>query len=813
MSQRLRIVLIATSFVIVCATLFGIWVYNLDQTITKSIMEKQLIPTIGFYSTPIQFFKGQKIKARHIVSHLERLRYRQRQFGQSLNGGDYARWNPDNCREIVSDLDSDITECVVFRNRFKKSQSEPDASLAVIALGPEDIVFEVYAGDPLVPSTVTQLEPELFAQFFGPQPIIRHRIDLSDAPPLCLRAVIAIEDSAFLEHSGVSYKGILRAFYKNVLGGRVAQGGSTITQQLVKNYFLSNERTFRRKFKELFMAVLLETRASKDEILESYINEIYMGQAGPFQIWGYGAASEHYLSKPLADLNLAECALLASIVNSPGYYDPFKHPDRAAQRKELVLKRMLETGVIDEGQMKTAMTQPLPKSRTGVLSEPAPYFVDAVQKQIEAMGIDKSQGLRVFTTLSLEAQEAAQVAVREGVERLEKNNKDIAKLKEAGKQLEGLLVSSDPLTGFIRAAVGGRSFKMSQFNRLTSGHRQVGSVMKPFVFLAAMEFEGEDGRQYSPLSIIDDSRFRFKYDKQNWQPTNYSNKYYGNVPIFFALKESLNSVTARVAVDIGLERVVDLAQQAGVSSEMKPLPSLALGAFELYPWEVLQMYQTLSRFGEFTTLTFVERVDAITGETLFQHEIKHDQRLNPIPTAVVVGMMKNVILNGTGRAASLWGFTHPAAGKTGTTSEHRDSWFAGFTPLHTAVAWVGYDDNTTSKLTGASGALPIWTEYMKKYAMRFPPVDFKWPEGTKVLELDVSELTELGVPEVEKRPPEPMTLVLKEDDETPLKNPHIITPKLDDEEKLPELPELNRQRKRLTKPTDDADDAIDRADD
>jgi penicillin-binding protein 1B len=790
MNPRMRIGLIAFGFFASIASLLGIWIYNLDQTITGSILAKQLIPTIGFYSTPIQFFKGQKSKRSQLNSHFERLRYRSRNYGQPIQAGDYSHWSAENCREVIPELDTDIVECLAFRNRFKKAANLASSDLAVIAIGPDDIVFEVYSGEPLLPATVTQLEPELFAQFFGVQPIIRTRVDLSEAPPLCLRALIAIEDSAFLEHSGVSYKGILRAFYKNVLGGRVAQGGSTITQQLVKNYFLTSERTYRRKLKELFMAILLETRATKDEILESYINEIYMGQQGPFQIWGYGAASEHYLSKALADLDLAECALLASIVNSPGTYDPFKHPDRATQRRELVLKRMLETGSISEPEFKVAQLKPLPKSTTRALSEPAPYFVDAVQKQIEAMGLDRSQGLKVYTTLSLEAQEAAQVAVREGVERIEKNNKVIAKIKaDTGKSLEGLLVASDPLTGFVRAAVGGRSYKMSQFNRLTSGHRQVGSVMKPFVFLAAMDFEGDDGRYYSPVSIVDDSRFRFKYDKQKWEPENYGKKYFGKVPVYFALKESLNSVTARVAVDVGLEKVVELAQRAGVSSDIKPLPSLALGAFELYPWEVLQMYQTLSRFGEFTPLTFVERVDSINGETVFQHEIRHEQRLDPAPAAVVVGMMKQVIENGTGRASKLWGFTHPAAGKTGTTSEYRDSWFAGFTPLHTAVAWVGYDDNTTGKLTGASGALPIWTDYMKKYAMSFPPIDFNWPEGTKTLELSIEDQMNLGVPEVDKNPLEPITLILKDSDPAEMKAPDVVKPALEDEEPLPDLPE------------------------
>ncbi len=781
MTKYKRIIILSVSFVCVSLAAFGIWLYKLDQTITKSIAEKQLVPTIEFYSAPNTFIKGQRIKPSQILSDFERLRYRKRSFGQPVLAGDYAQWNHEECEQSLTQIPSEVLECLVFRARASSLQKILDSPISVVAVGPDDTIVEIYAGSSGEPVEKAEMEPELFAQFIGNQSIIRRKVQLADTPPLCLQALLSIEDSDFLEHGGVSYRGILRAAMRNVTGGRLAQGGSTITQQLVKNYFLTNEKTFRRKFKEMFMAILLELRATKDEILESYVNEIYMGQEGSFQIRGYGAAAEHYFSKRLEDLNISECALMAAIVNAPGIYDPFHHSDRALQRRELVLSKMLEYKYIDDEIKKATLLVPLPKTTTRILSEPAPYFVDAVSKQLEAMSLDQNLGLKVYTTLDQVAQEAAKKAVRGGVEALEKNNKSIKEIREkTGKQLEGLLISADPKNGFVRAAVGGRSFKMSQFNRLTSGHRQVGSIMKPFVFLAAMMKEENDEFKYNPLTIVEDSRFRFKYERQVWKPENYGNKYYGEVPLFFALKESLNSVTARVGIDVGLDQVADLAHQAGASSDLKALPSLALGAFEMYPWEVLQIYSTLSQLGEMTPLTFIERVENTNGEVEYEYKLQKAQQLDRVATALVVGMMKQTIQTGTGRAVPLLGFKHPAAGKTGTTSDYKDSWFGGFTPHHVAVAWVGYDDNTSGKLTGASGALPIWTNYMNAYANRYPPNDFPWPDGTKAVDLSVSDQIAYGVQETEKRPLEPVQLIFRDSDDIAQKE--VIEEKLEDEE-------------------------------
>ncbi|MEQ1877719.1 MAG: transglycosylase domain-containing protein, partial [Bdellovibrionia bacterium] len=542
---------------------------------------------------------------------------------------------------------------------------------------------------------------------------------------------------------------------------RVRQGGSTITQPLVINYFLTHERTIRRKFKEFFMAILLELHATKDDILQSYINEIYMGQNGPFQVRGFGSAAEYYFGKPLSDLDTAECALLAAIVNSPGLFSPFSSQQRAGQRRELVLTQMVKQGVLTEELAERAKKQPLPKDKPGILSEPAPFFVDAVQKQLDLLKIDRAQGVRIYTTLDLDAQEAAQDAVKKEIERIEKDFKKVADLKAQGKSLEGVVIAADPKTGFVQAVVGGRNFKKSQFNRAIQSHRQVGSVIKPFVYLAAFEGQTEDGGAYSPITLVNDEQIKLKYEKQTWEPVNYEKKYFGEIPLYFGLKMSLNSATARVAMQVGLAPILELIKDMGIQSPMKALPALALGAFELYPWEVLQAYCTLARMGEFTPLTYVSSVENLEGAELFRHFIQHEQVAEKADVAVLVGMMKQTVENGTGRAVRLWGFNHPAAGKTGTTSDNKDAWFAGFTPLHVAVSWVGYDDNSSHGLTGASGAIPLWAHYMLNYAAQLPPVDFTWPHDVEVRDMDVAAQQALGVPDDPKIPLTDIRLVFR----------------------------------------------------
>jgi penicillin-binding protein 1B len=743
----------------------GTWVLRLDQNIRTRFAEKRFAPPVEFYSAPEYVRAGSTFPSNYFAALFARNNFRPREFGQPIQAGDYSQWTGEQCRSILpvaapppisaapmgintetttptANTADEITRCLAFRNSSTRVVTE----VQIIALAESGRIHSVYAGAP--PQGIEQLEvePELFAQYYGDTPILRKVVALGSVPTTCLNALIGIEDAKFLEHPGVSLTGLMRAIFSALKPGTRAVGGSTITQQLVKNYFLTDERTLKRKLTEIPMAFLVERHASKDEILETYINLIYMGQNGPFQVRGFAAASEHYFGKPLGELDLPQCALLAGVLNNPGHLNPFNSPERALKRRAKVLDRMLENNLLDAETAAQAKAAPLPSRPTRNLTEPAPYFVQAVRRDLRARGVDEAEGLRVFTTLNLRAQEAAHQAVRSGLDRLETSYAHLKKLKAQGKNLEAVLVSADPRTGAVQALVGGRGYLVSQFNRATDSHRQVGSVMKPFVYLAAFESLTNDGKPFTPLTQVLDEATTHKYEGQSWTPRNYEGTYNGSVPVFFALKESLNAATANVGVQIGLNNVIDSARRLGVTSNIAPVPSLTLGAFELSPLEVLQSYSALAALGHKTPLSLIWRLETLSGGELYQLLPEPLEVIATDTTSVLVGVMKQTLVSGTGRGARLAGFSHPAAGKTGTTNDKKDAWFAGFTPYHTAVVWVGYDDNTSLNLTGGTGAVPIWTNYMKSYGASFPSEDFVWPEGVEKVELSPEQQQAFGVP-------------------------------------------------------------------
>ncbi len=754
--NQITILVIVTLFII-SAAFFTHWLIEMNSFIDQQLVKKQFTPSIELYSAPEKFFKGQNLSIDQMASELLAHGYRERAVPQTLLAKDFEKFTRDECEgQISNDFNRETTECLALRNA-----SNEYSIVAFENNGKNKEILEVYGGAPLAPIVLTELDPTVFAQYYGDEPILREKVELGDTPALCLNALLAIEDSTFLEHNGVNLKSIARALIKDLTVGRVVQGGSTITQQLVKNYFLTHEKTISRKFKEFFMAILLETKATKDSILEAYINEIYMGQNGPFQVHGFASGSQFYFGKKLSDLNLAECSMIAALVNGPGVFSPFTNPKKAMERRQRVLEKMVELKIISEGEANVAKQEPLPQKPQRLLSEPAPFFVDAVLKKVQSMGLDLNQGLKIETTLDLKAQEAAQKSVREGVARIESSYKSLKKLKESGKNLEALLVSADPTNGYIQAIVGGTNYKKSQFNRAVQSKRQVGSVMKPFVYLTTLENNDETGQPYTPLSILDDSKFTIDYDRQSWSPENYDDEYFGKVPMYYALMRSLNCATASLGIKIGLSKIVETAHTLGLDSDIKPFPAMTLGAFELSPLEVLQAYGTFARMGEQVHLTMIRKIKNLDNTVIYENTIERKTVYNPTSIAVLVGMMKQVMQNGTGRFTREWGFTHPAGGKTGTTSDTHDSWFAGFTPLHTAVVWVGYDDNTSHGLTGAQAAMPIWTQYMKDYAATYPPLDFHWPDSVELRDVSAQQQRDLGVPESEERPLTDIQLVFR----------------------------------------------------
>ncbi len=716
----------------------GALIYQFNQRITEGLAQKKFLPPTEYYTAPLEFSASRAIPRANIKSILSQRGYRVRDWDQKLFPGDYSESTSETCQSSVpTALPENAKTCLLFSAKEINDPELRRYPLQLITFDSEDKINGTFQGNPLQVSNKVAIEPELVAQYLDGQPIMQNYRPLGTIPPQCLNAVLAIEDSNFLEHSGVSYTGIARAIMSDLLGGRARQGGSTITQQLVKNYFLTSEKTLKRKAKEFIMSFLLEAHSSKDEILETYLNVIYLGQNGPFQVRGFAAASNYYFNKPIEQLELSECSLLAAILNSPGLFDPFRKPENALKRRAKVLDRMQELQMITESEAKEAKQKPLPFERKITVTETAPYYIDAVNKEISHLGLDLL-GLKIFTGLSLSEQEAAQEAVRTSLNELETKNPKIKDLKSKNLTLEGALLSAHNDTGLISAIVGGRSYKLTQFNRAVDGHRQVGSIMKPFVYLTALLRSGEAGKEYTPMTILKDEKFSYKYGKQTWSPDNYGKKYFGDVPMYFALKNSLNAATASLGLEVGIENIIDTAKALGVHSKLDAVPSVTLGAFELYPIEVLEAYTSIARMGNHVALTPLRGITDQKGDVLYEFSSKPEQRLPANKVASLVSMMKQTVQSGTAKLISASGFVTPAAGKTGTTSDYKDAWFAGFTPAQTTIVWVGYDTPTTNNLTGASGAVPLWLQFMKKVSGDSTQ-DFAWPEGTEVRKTPVEE--------------------------------------------------------------------------
>ncbi len=750
--KRLKTIFIELSIfvtlLIIAGAGFLFWSYRYyEKVVSEKLDSRKILRPTEYYSAPITFSARMKLTPEEVLQIFNDNHYRSREVGQNLMPGDYFLGTPQSCQAInqIEPLPVEIN-CLGFIN-ISVTDKETEKNVQFIyfqiedqpAGPPEIMISRTFNAENLDKPGEVALDPKLIAQYLGNEPTLRKEVTLGDVPTLCLRAVMAIEDDKFLEHGGFSVTGIARALLKNLVTGRRAQGGSTITQQLVKNYFLSNERAYRRKLRELIMSVIMENKFSKDEILETYLNVIYMGQNGPFRIHGYGAAANYYFNRDLNELGLSECALLAATLNGPAIFNPFKNPEKTIKRRALVLERMYELKYISKQELDLSLGSPLPKEKVTLPMETAPYFLDAVRKQMISMNLP-IEGSKIFTSLNLKEQLIAQEALRKHIENLEEKNKYLQAQKAKKNLLEGLVLAGDPRTGLVSVVVGGRSYRMTQFNRAIDSHRQVGSIMKPFVFLTGLLNKDPSGKPYLPWTQLKDEKFETKYEGQRWSPDNYGNKYFGEVPMFFALKNSLNAATASLGISVGINNVLNTAKDIGISSDLKPLPSLTLGAFELYPKEVLQAYMTFSQMGRRPMISFIRQVVGEEGVVIFKKEDTPSDTISPEAIAMLVSMMKQTIISGTARMISLSGFTNPAAGKTGTTSDNKDAWFAGFTPYKTTVVWVGYDNNTPHHLTGTSGAVPIWLEFMKKTNSIYPADDFNWPTTVEKVILDTDKL-------------------------------------------------------------------------
>jgi len=569
------------------------------------------------------------------------------------------------------------------------------------------------------------LDPPLVNSYYGPERLDRWPVRLHDLPPYLIHAVLAAEDAGFYHHAGLSPRGILRAAWVDLVGGEVRQGGSTLTQQLVKNLYLSQERTFLRKAREAVLAVILDLRYEKDAILEAYLNDIYWGQRNGVNLMGVGSASRAYFNCPPQELTVSEAALLAGMIRGPGDYDPARHRDAALSRRSWVLDRMVEKGWLDRDQAARAKNASLRIAASSPIRRQAPYFADAAadeaQRRFGTSGLDNA-GYVLLSTLSPDDQAQAEAAVGWGVEALEKGWEKGHKTKQP---LQSALISADPVSGEVEAYVGGRDYGASQFDRVALARRQAGSAFKPVVYLTAF-----DAGNATPATLLDDEPLTVLTASGSWSPRNSDDTFHGRVTARDAVEHSYNVATARLALQTGLRRIVDSAHRLGVNEPLEPVPALALGAFEVTPLEMATVYSTLATGGVRPSLHLLRAVLDSHRMPLEGRALPPRQRVfAPQPTYLVTSILQGVLDQGTGRGARRQGLMDPLAGKTGTTNDRRDSWFAGYSPTRVTVVWVGYDDNTPTRLSGARAALPIWARFM--HAVRPPGgyADFTPPPG------------------------------------------------------------------------------------
>lgn len=570
-----------------------------------------------------------------------------------------------------------------------------------------------------------------------------HRVPLASIPTFAQRAVLAIEDQEFYSHPGVNPFRIMAAATTNIFGDNPnLVGYSTITQQLARMFFLADEfnaeltqgrRSYMRKVREGLMSLVIERRASKDAILELYLNDVYLGQRGSFAIHGVAEAARLFFGKDVSNLSLAEAALIAGVIQSPAPYSPFTNPERAVERRDAVLRAMVEEAYISPDAAERATAEPL-RVVTGAVDNEAPYFVDMVSGQVARAlpGVATATGrVHVFTTLDLNLQRAALDAVRDGLANVDA----LLARRPPGDQAQAALIAVDPRNGEILAMVGGRSYNQSQFNRVIAARRHPGSVFKPFVFLAAFEFAAEaDRSDLTPASITVDAPATFAFDQQLWTPRNFD-VYDGEITWRRALTMSRNLGTIRVGETIGFERVADQWRALGVGPPPQTFPSITLGAFDLSPFDVAEAYTLFTNGGRVHPLTAIQRVD--TPDRQWRPDVASLTRVARADTTfLVTNMMRGVLDEGTAAGARAAGFTLDAAGKTGTTNDLRDAWFVGFTPELLTVVWVGFDNNETIGLTGTQAALPIWTSFMNAALAGRPNISFAVPDGIAFVDID-----------------------------------------------------------------------------
>ncbi len=677
------------------------------------------------YSDSTMLYPGERLGDIGFYQRLARLNYHRVDPGQVRFRGEYS-------------FDQKHGMLVLFLHGFRYPYHDITGTLVALKISPLQTIESIEDVATHQQEYSIELEPELLGAIFHGNWEQRRLVPLSEIPPAFVDAVLAAEDHRFYAHHGIDLVRTARAAWIDLTAHHVLQGGSTLTQQLMKNFFLTSKRDWHRKVTEALMAYIAEQRYSKDEILELYLNDIYLGQRGQEGIYGVWEASQFYFSREPRDLTIAQMATIAGMIRSPNRFNPFRHTVNATRRRNEVLAAMLQDGYISKPAYDQAVIEPLRTREPYTETNDAPYFVDYVKHELAERyppSVLTGEGLRIFTTLDVHMEKQAEQAIEHNLLSLEERHPSLRR-KEKRQQLESCLVAIEPQTGKIRAMDGGRDYRQSQFNRVTQSLRQPGSAFKPITYLAALQQAfGGGSSKFLPTSYINDEPFTWQYGSASWTPKNYKDRYFGRVTLQFALEESLNSATLRLADAVGLDHVLSMAAKLGFAN-LPEYPSVVLGGVEVAPMKLAAMYAILADEGMEVQPYAVTDVVNAHGQVIEGHELKADQVLSPEIAYTMDFMLEQVIRHGTGEGVRRAGFLRPAAGKTGTTNDSVDAWFAGFTPNLLAVVWTGFDQKEALGLTGAEASLPAWTDFMKAATAARPDGDFPMPSDVVRVRVD-----------------------------------------------------------------------------
>ena len=733
----------------VLLAVFGLGGYMLylDAVIRTEFNQKRWAMPAKVYARPLELFEGMPLSADAFAQELRMLGYRdvncpiEKPPAPAATGKPAVKRKakppaPETCAPPAEGGNSPSrpgsfarqgeTFEVVTRDFTFADGVEPERKVRLTFAG--NILVDLVSLDNQEAPGLLRLDPPEIAGIYPARYEDRILLKSKDLPPALVDTLLAVEDRSFYEHPGINPRGIFRALLANLRAGRTVQGGSTVTQQLVKNLFLSNERTFTRKFNEMLMAILIDSRYGKDEILEAYSNAIYLGQDGSRAIHGFGLASQFYFGKALDELDLHQIALLVAIIKGPSLYDPRRRPDRARERRVLVLDVMTEQNLISAEDAAIAKRMPLdvtPKAASGITAYPA--FLDLVRRQLRQYYKSEDlvlEGLRVFTSLNPRVQATAENTLANSLPTLEKS-------QSKARPLQGAAVVVDTQTGEVLALVGDREPKTVGFNRALDTRRQAGSLLKPMIYLTALE----QPNRYTLTTLINDSPLVYTSGGQRWTPTNYDKRYRGRVTLRDALARSYNVPAVRVGLDVDVISVVETLRRLGLEREMKPYPSLLLGALDVSPFEIAQLYETIASGGFRMPLRAIREVTDANGKPMQHYPLEVVKVVEPGPIYLLTHAMQQVVKAGT--ASAMRSKLAPdlnIAGKTGTTNDFRDSWFAGFSGDRLTVVWLGRDDNKSTGLSGSSGALRVWMDLMA--GLKLDPVEIPTPADVEEVWVD-----------------------------------------------------------------------------